>query len=116
MTTNIHKLPSTDNVSDTLTESAPSISSSAMLVELSISTWTGRKLDKQASQVVTTTNNASSGVANVHKKLLGDCAELDMIQKFVAPAWLISCAARPSPSTHLETRGLGGFCKLPICH
>ena len=83
MTTNIHKLPSTDNVSDTLTESAPSISSSAMLVELSISTWTGRKLDKQASQVVTTTNNASSGVANVHKKLLGDCAELDMIQKFV---------------------------------
>ena len=83
MTTNIHKLPNTDNVSATLTESAPSISSSAMLVELSISTWTGRKLDKQASQVVTTTNNASSGVANVHKKLLGDCAELDMIQKFV---------------------------------
>lgn len=83
MTTNIHKLPTTDNVSATLTETAPSISSSSMLVELSISTWTGRKLDKKASQAVTTDNNASSGVANVHKKLLGDCAELDMIQKFV---------------------------------
>ena len=61
-----------------------SISTSAMLVELSISTWTGRKLDKRASQDVTTSNNARKGVANVNKKLLGDCAELDAVQKFVA--------------------------------
>lgn len=63
---------------------APSISSAAMLVELSIGTWTGRKLDKRASQDVTSQNNAAKGVANVSKKLLGDCAELDAVQKFVA--------------------------------
>tara|TARA_Y100000593_G_scaffold76373_1_gene141145 strand:- start:1925 stop:2845 length:921 start_codon:yes stop_codon:yes gene_type:complete len=79
----IQTQPTTDNVSATLTDSAPSISSSAMLVELSISTWTGRKLDKQASRQVTTDNNAKTGIANVHKKLLGDCEELDVIQKFV---------------------------------
>tara|TARA_R110002126_G_scaffold257342_2_gene400363 strand:+ start:58 stop:906 length:849 start_codon:yes stop_codon:yes gene_type:complete len=55
-----------------------------MLVELSIGTWTGRKLDKRASQDVTTSNNADKGVASVSKKLLGDCAELDAVQKFVA--------------------------------
>ena len=66
--------------------SVPSISSAAMLVELSIGTWTGRKLDKRASQDVTSQNNADKGVANVHKKLLGDCAELDAVQKFTANA------------------------------
>jgi hypothetical protein len=55
-----------------------------MLSELSISTWTGRKLDKRASKDVTTTNNAASGVANVNKKLLGDCEELTAVQKFTA--------------------------------
>jgi len=68
------------------TSSIPSISSAAMLVELSIGTWTGRKLDKRASQDVTSQNNADKGVANVHKKLLGDCAELDAVQKFTANA------------------------------
>lgn len=57
-----------------------------MLVELSIGTWTGRKLDKRASQDVTAQNNAAKGVANVSKKLLGDCAELDAVQKFTANA------------------------------
>ena len=66
--------------------SVPSISTAAMLVELSIGTWTGRKLDKKASQDVTSQNNADKGVANVHKKLLGDCAELDAVQKFTANA------------------------------
>lgn len=65
---------------------APSISSASMLVELSIGTWTGRKLDKRASQDVTAQNNAVKGVANVNKKLLGDCAELDAVQKFTANA------------------------------
>ena len=65
---------------------APSISSSAVLIDLSISTWTGRKLDKRASNDVTTQNGAAKGVANVSKKLLGDCAELDAVQKFAANA------------------------------
>jgi hypothetical protein len=68
------------------TISAPSIASSAVLIDLSISTWTGRKLDKRASNDVTASNNAAKGVANVHKKLLGDCAELDAVQKFAANA------------------------------
>ena len=63
---------------------APTISSSSMLVELSISTWTGRKLDKRASKDVTSQNYAADGVANVNKKLLGDCAELTAVQKFTA--------------------------------
>ena len=62
----------------------PSIASSAMLCELSISTWTGRKKDKRASEEVTTSNKASAGVANVSKKLLADCAELVAIQKLTA--------------------------------
>ena len=64
--------------------SVPSIASSAMLVELSVSHWTGRKKDKRASEDVADQNNAAKGVASVNKKLLGDCAELDAIQKFVA--------------------------------
>lgn len=67
----------------TLTTNTPSIASAAMLVELNISTWTGRKLDKRASTEVTASNNAASGVANVNKKLLGDCDELTAITKFV---------------------------------
>jgi hypothetical protein len=66
------------------TPSTPTISSSSMLVELSISTWTGRKLDKRASKDITSQNYAVDGVANVNKKLLGDCAELMAVQKFTA--------------------------------
>jgi len=64
--------------------SAPSISSAAMMVELSISVWTGRKKDKQATADVTVSNQAKTGVAAVNKKLMADCAELDAIQKFAA--------------------------------
>ena len=62
----------------------PSISSAAVLVELSISTWTGRKLDKTVSNEITATKHAQKGTANVNKKILGDCAELDAVQKFAA--------------------------------
>tara|TARA_R110002153_G_scaffold790_2_gene3688 strand:- start:713 stop:1648 length:936 start_codon:yes stop_codon:yes gene_type:complete len=79
------------NVSEPLTTNkapqaptAPSIASSSMLVELSISTWTARKLDKRASKDITSQNYAAAGVANVNKKLLGNCAELDAVQKFTA--------------------------------
>jgi len=66
--------------------STPSIATSAMLVVISISTWTGRKLDKRASTDVTRSNGADSGIANVHKKLLGNCDELTAVQKFGANA------------------------------
>ena len=74
------------NGSDSLQISTPSISSSATLVELGISKWTGRKLDKSASSHVTLVSNAKRGVANVHKKLLGDCAELKAIDTIVGVA------------------------------
>lgn len=64
--------------------SAPSISSAAMLAELSISVWTGRKKDKRASDDVTAQSHAAKGVASVNKKLLGDCEELVSIQKFAS--------------------------------
>jgi hypothetical protein len=75
--------------------SVPSVSSASMLVELSIGCWTGRKLDKRASEAVTYNANAAKGVANVNKKLLGDCAELDAVTKFVANARNVhySCTA-----------------------
>lgn len=63
---------------------APSIASSSMLVELSISVWTARKQDKRASEEVVAANNADKGVARVTKSLLGACDELDALVKFAA--------------------------------
>jgi len=68
------------------TVSVPSISSAAMLVELNISVWTGRKRDQKATDSIEAMSNAMKGVANVTKKLLGDCAELDAVVKFTANA------------------------------
>lgn len=61
------------------------LQSSAMLVELGISVWTARKLDKRASDDITSQNHADRGMANVNKKLLS-CDELTAIQKFAANA------------------------------
>ena len=65
------------------TTSIPSIGSSAMLATFKASVWTGRKLDKRASQEVEYRNNTTPQMANVHKKLLGNCEELIAIQKHV---------------------------------
>ena len=65
---------------------APTIASSAVFIDLSISSWTGRKQDKRASTSITDQANAARGVASVSKKLLGDCAELDAVSKFAANA------------------------------
>ena len=64
--------------------SAPSIASSAMLCELSISQWAGRKKDKRASEQVAYNAHAKRGAASVNKMLLADCQELIAIGKFVA--------------------------------
>ena len=83
-----------NEVSDTLTlvhsaptiRSVPSISSSAMLVELNISNWSGRKKDRAASGEITTSSQAEAGVASVTKKLLGNSKELKDIQNFINSA------------------------------
>lgn len=68
------------------TEATPSLSSSAMLVELSISAWTGRKKDKTASVDVTTRAGADSAVASVNKTLLSDCEYLKNIKTWIGEA------------------------------
>ena len=74
---------------DTTTEetfevSAPCIASSAVYADLSISVWTGIKLDKAATRQTLTANGADSEMGNFRKKLLGNCAELDAVQKYAA--------------------------------
>ena len=62
------------------------IETSAMLVELSISCWTARKLDKRVSQEVDTTNGTKSRAGNYNKNLLAGTQKLDGIVKFAANA------------------------------
>ena len=62
---------------------APNLSSSCVQIDFSVGTATLRKLDKKASAEVEIQNNAHPRMANVHKKLLGDCQELIAIRKFV---------------------------------
>lgn len=64
------------------TVSAPSISHSAMLTEVSLSAWVGRKKDKGASAELTSSKHARAGAAAVNKTLLGDCKELKELLKF----------------------------------
>lgn len=67
-------------------DNVASISHSAVLVSLSIGHWSGRILDKRASEDVTTQNNAEADVAKVSKQLLGKCDTLKAIHKFAANA------------------------------
>jgi hypothetical protein len=60
------------------------IETSAMLVELSISCWTARKLDKRVSQEVDATNGAKSRAGNYNKNLLAGTQKLDNIIKYAA--------------------------------
>ena len=62
---------------------APNLSSASMLVDFSASVYTARKKDVSASEEMETIKKADPNVANVHKKLLGNCPELVAIQKFV---------------------------------
>lgn len=62
----------------------PSVSASAMLVELSFSCWTGRKKDKRAKEQIARHYHANERAVNATKVLLGDCPELDAIQKYKA--------------------------------
>ena len=62
--------------------SVPSISSSAMLVELNISVWTGRKFDKGVSQEIDTAKQTTTRAGNYSKRLFADEPIFDAIQKF----------------------------------
>jgi hypothetical protein len=66
--------------------SIPSISSSAMLVELNISTWTGRKLDKIVSAEIDARKQTTTRAGNYNKKLFADEPTFDAISKFAGNA------------------------------
>jgi hypothetical protein len=69
-----------------------SIGSSAMLVELSIRSWTGRKLDKKVSAEVDSAKNTKVSVVNANKNLMAGTGVLDKIIKQAAAirSWHIS--------------------------
>jgi hypothetical protein len=60
------------------------IETSAMLVELNISTWTARKLDKKVSQEVDQQNETKINAGNYHKNLLAGQNALDAWNKYSA--------------------------------
>ena len=74
------------------TDNSISIASSAMLVELSISTWTARKLDKKVSTQVDLDSGAKTKVVNANKNLMAGTGVLDTIVKYAANAraWHLS--------------------------
>lgn len=60
------------------------IDTCAMLVELSVSQWTARKLDKSVSDELVANKQAQDkGAARVNKHLLAGRTELEVINKFV---------------------------------
>lgn len=61
------------------------VSRAAVLVELSVSVYSGRKKDRQTQDEVTVAKGAQSKqAASVYKSLFADCAELDAITKYQA--------------------------------
>jgi len=62
--------------------SIPSISSSAMLTELNISVWTGRKFDKVVSQEIDTAKQTTTRAGNYHKNLIADEPNFIALSKF----------------------------------
>ena len=61
-----------------------SIGSSAMLVELSVRSWTGRKLDKSVSAEIDVAKNTKTSVVNANKNLMAGTGVLDKIIKYAA--------------------------------
>lgn len=63
------------------------IQNRAMLVEMSITTWSAFKQDKQVSAEVDQAKGAKVATARVNKRLLAGFQQVDNIRKFVAEVW-----------------------------
>ena len=65
------------------------IGSNAMLIDLNISVWTGRKMDKKVSEEVDASKGTKARAGNYHKKLMAGSNKLENIQKIVTAvrAW-----------------------------
>lgn len=57
------------------------IHKSSMLVDLGISVWTGRKLDKRVSDEIDLAKNTKTRGGNYHKHLLAGTEKLEQVQK-----------------------------------
>ena len=79
------------------------ISSSAMLTDLSMSTWTARKLDKKVSSEIDSAKNTKSKAGNYHKNLLAGSEKISEIIRIrsAARAWSHS---QTSPWSDVGTR------------
>ena len=60
------------------------IQNSAVLVDVNVSVWTGRKMDKKVSEEIDVAKNTKTKGGNYHKKLLAGAQQLEDIQKLVA--------------------------------
>lgn len=60
------------------------IQNSAMLVDLNISLWTARKMDKKVSQEIDNAKNTRAKGGNYHKSLLAGTHKLEQVQKLVS--------------------------------
>lgn len=60
------------------------IQNSAVLVDLNIGVWTGRKMDKRVSDAVDASNNTKARAGNYHKKLLAGTEALDKLHSVVS--------------------------------
>lgn len=58
-----------------------SLSTSALIVNLSISVWTGRKLDKRVSQEIDQGKNTKARAGNYHKNLFAGSTSLEHVNK-----------------------------------
>ena len=61
-----------------------SIQNTAVLVDLNISAWTGRKLDKKVSGEIDVSKGTKTKAGNYHKNLLAGAAKLDAVQKIAS--------------------------------
>jgi len=70
----------------TSTSIAPTISSSAMLIDLSISVWSGRKLDRKVSEEIDGAKRTKARAGNYHKNLLAGSQHLANIASVAGAA------------------------------
>jgi hypothetical protein len=63
---------------------ANGIQNNAVLVDLNISAWTGRKLDKKVSGEIDISKNTKTKAGNYNKHLLAGTAKLDEVSKIVS--------------------------------
>ena len=75
--------------------SVSKLSSSALIVNLSMSVWTGRKLDKRVSEEVDQQNSTKTRAGNYNKNLLAGSGKLEENQQ--------GCKRNPYMALHGDT-------------